>query len=142
MSEVTPNELVEDITLTVSEASVVPAPVDPTLTIPGEAADAKATGDAIAGVIGGLRINSKSPSGGSITLYAGDIYMNNEEGAQTIAAAIESAGDKDADDIIYDETNLISVKGAIDAINTELESELSEADIDGIFDEVFGGGDE
>ena len=141
MSETTPNELVEEITLTVEDASVVPTPIDPTLTIPGEAADAKAAGDAIASVISGLRVNGKAPSSSAVTIYAGDIYMSSDEGAQTVAAAIESAGDKDADDIIYDSVNLVSVKSAIDTINTELESELSEAEIDEIFAEVFGGGD-
>ena len=141
MSEVnpTPEELVEEIRLTVSDATVIPTPIDPTLSNQGEAADAKATGDAIAGVIGNLRVNTKAPVNNAITLYASDIPMSDAEGAQTVAAAIESAADKDASEIMYNATSLISVKDALDTINATLDAELSDEEIDAIFDEVFGG---
>lgn len=141
MSEVNttenPEELVRTITRTVTRAEVIPTPVDPTLSNEGEAADAKATGDAIAGVIGNLRVNTKAPVSNAITIYAGDIAMSDETGAQTVAQAVESAGNKTAAEIMYDSTNLVSVKSAIDDINTALDSELSEEQIDAIFDEVF-----
>ena len=41
-------EGIPEITLQLQVGNTVPAPVDPTLSIEGEAADAKATGDAIA----------------------------------------------------------------------------------------------
>lgn len=44
------NEGIPEITLQLTVMDTVPAPVDPTLTIAGQAADAKATGDAIAAV--------------------------------------------------------------------------------------------
>ena len=143
MSEVTPTpeELVEEITLSVDDASVIPVPIDPTLSNQGEAADAYATGQAIAGVIGNLRVNTKAPTDNAITLYATDIAMSNEEGAQTISEAIEGIGDKDASEIMYDSENLVTVKDAIDGIMEDLDTELSEEEIDDIFEEVFGGDD-
>ena len=141
MSEVTPTDLVEDIELTVEDATVIPMPIDPTLSNEGEAADAKATGDAIAGVIGNLRVNAKAPVNNAVTLYAGDIYVSDETGAQTIAAALEAAASITADDIVYDADNLTSVKDALDGIIDEIDTELSEAQIDTIFEEVFGGDD-
>ena len=135
----TPEELVEEIELTVEDASVIPVPIDPTLSNEGEAADAAATGTAIAGVLANLTVNDKSPVSNAITLYATDIPMSNSAGAQTISEAIDAVGDRDADDIMYDTTNLVSIKDAIDTINTALDSELTIEEIDEIFDEVFGG---
>ena len=143
MSELTPTpeELVEEITLSVDDATVIPVPIDPTLSHQGEAADAYATGQAVAGVIGNLRVNTKAPVSNAITLYGSDIALTSDEGAQTISQAIEGISDKDASEIMYDAENLVTVKDAIDGIITDLDTELSEAEIDGIFDEVFGGDD-
>lgn len=141
MSEVTPQELVEEITRTVEEATVIPAPVDPTLKIPGEAADAKAVGDALAALLGKLILNGKSPVSNILTLYAGDILMSSAQGAQTIAAAVEAAGDKDASEIMYDAATLTTIKGALDDIYDDLDSELTTEAIDTIFESVFGGGE-
>lgn len=141
MSEVTPTpeELVEEIRLTVNDANVIPTPIDPTLSHQGEAADAKATGDAIAGVISNLRVNTKAPSNNEITVYASDILMSNAQGAQTVAAAIESAADKDASEIMYDAANFVTIKAAIDGIKEDIDAELSTEEIDAIIEEVFGG---
>lgn len=135
----TAEQLVRNVTFHVERSNVVPTPVDPTLTNEGEAADAAATGAAIAAVIGNLRINEKAPVSNAITLYAGDIKVSSEEGAATVAEAIEAAGDKGAADIMYDADNLVTVKEALDDIYTVIDSELTEEDIDDIFDEVFGG---
>ena len=139
MSETTPTpeELVEELDYEVEDAEVIPTPIDDTLTISGEAADAKATGDAIAAVLGNLRVNTKAPSSNAITLYASDIAVSDATGAQTIAEALVAVGDKTADDIMYDTVNLVSIKDALDAINTAIDTELSEAEIDAIFDSVF-----
>ena len=142
MSEVTPTpeELVEEIEYEVGDAQVIPSPIDPTLTHEGEAADAKATGDAIAAVFNGATVNGKSAVGKAFMVNAGDIPLSDEEGAQTVAQAIEGIGDKDASEIMYDTTKLVTVKGAIDGIKLDIESELTEEQINNIFDEVFGGG--
>lgn len=141
MSENTPSveDLVETMTLTVDDATVIPTPIDPTLSNAGEAADAKATGDAIAAVLNGATVNGNSPTGKAFMVYAGDIPMSNAAGAQTVAQAIESAADKDATDIMYDAENLVTVKDAIDDLKDSIDSELTTAEIDDILDEVFGG---
>ena len=45
MSEINMNEVVEEV---VSDATVMTVPIDDTLSVSGEAADAKAVGDALA----------------------------------------------------------------------------------------------
>lgn len=139
MSELTPEELVEEVAAEVDEAPVIPAPVDPTLTISGEAADAKATGDAIAAVIGKLLLNGKSAVNNAIILYATDILMSSADGAITISAAVEAANDRDATTIMYDAGNLVTIKAKIDEMVETIDSELSNEDIDTIFESVFGG---
>lgn len=147
MSEVnettqTPEELVKRVRFGVRAANVIPMPIDPTLSNEGEAADAKATGDAIAGILDNLRVNGKSATASGllklITIYAGDILMSSEQGAQTIAEAISAASSIDASNVMYNTQELISVKTALDDIYQQIDSELSEAAIDAIIDEVFG----
>lgn len=139
MSEVnnTPEELVEDITVEAEEAQEIPSPIDPTLTHAGEAADAFATGQAIAAVLTRLILNGKTAVANAITLYAADILMSADPGAQTLAQAIEAAGDKDAVDIMYDADNLVTVKDALD----QLDADMTNEEIDEIFENVFGGGE-
>lgn len=141
MSELTPTpeELIEEVTFTVDEAQVVPMPIDPTLSHEGEAADAAAVGNAIAGVFVGATVNGKNIVNKAVTVYSADIKMSDAEGAQSIAEAFESIQDKDASEIMYDTENLVTVKDALDGIAEDLESEISTEEIDAILDEVFGG---
>ena len=141
MSEVTPTpeELIEDIEYEVEDAEVVESPIDPTLSIPGASADAKATGDAIAAVFTGAKINNKSFTNKSVTLYGSDIALTNVEGAQTLTEAINAIGQKTADGITYDAENLITVKGALDDIYDQLDTDLTTDEIDALFTEVFEG---
>lgn len=140
-NDVNPEELVEEVGYTVNDATVIPTPIDPTLTIEGEAADAKATGDAIASVFVGATVNGKSATNKAFIVYAGDILLSSEQGAQTVLQAIDNVVDKDASQIIYDQTELITVKDAIDGIKTEMDTELTEEQIDEIINDVFGGED-
>lgn len=123
----------------VRSASVIPIPIDPTLTHQGEAADAYATGQAIANVWDGATVNGKAPVNKAFTVYATEMLMSNEQGAQNVAQAIENANGRTANDIMYDAQNLTTVKGAIDGIKSDMDGEISEAEIDEIFEEVFGG---
>lgn len=138
----TAESLVRNVTFSVERSSVVPMPIDPTLSNEGEAADAKATGDAIDAVFSGAKVNGKSFVDKEATIYAGDVLMSDEEGAQTIKAAVEGISDKDASEIMYDPDNLVTIKGAIDGIKTEIDTELTSEEIDAIFDEVFEEDDE
>lgn len=140
MSEhVTAEELVRNVTFSLQRSSVIPMPIDPTLSNEGEAADAKATGDAIAAAVGVLKVNNKSASSNNFTLYASDINMSNAAGAKTISQAIQDAEDRDASDIIYDADESQSVAAAIDDIKDALDTGLDDTEIDEIFAEVFGG---
>ena len=133
----TPEELVEEISYEVEDASVIPTPIDTTLSIAGEAADAKATGDAIAAVFSGAKVNNKSFASKSVTLYGSDINLTNETGAQTLAEAINAIGQKTADGINYDTENLVTVKDALDDIYEQMDTDLTTAEIDALFAEVF-----
>ena len=146
----TPEQLVETVNFQIenatptvrhsmSRATVIPVPIDPTLSIQGEAADAKATGDAIAGVWSGATVNGKSATGKAFVVDATDILMSDDPDDQTVAEAIESVENRTAADIMYDAENLITVKGEIDSIKDEIDSEISESEIDEIIEEVFGG---
>ena len=141
MSEITPTpeELVEEISYTVDDATVIPSPIDPTLSHEGEAADAKATGDAIAAVFTGATVNGKAAVGKAFTIYGSDIALTYATGSPTIAAALESVGDKDASQIMYDAQNLVTIKDEIDGIKTDIDTEITTDEIDAIFEEVFGG---
>ena len=137
MSEVTPEELNVNIRATIQASTEIPSPVDPTLKIAGAAADAKATGDKIAAALGKLKINDKSVSDNAVTLYGSDIKVSDETGAQTLTAAIEAAGNKTANDIIYDTGTLQTTKAAIDEIKEAMETDLDQDDVDEIMAAVF-----
>lgn len=185
MSEL--NEQVEEV---VEDSPVVTIPLDETLTRHGEAADAKAVGDAIAGIQTNVTVNGQAkgadndikvgaehvPYSTGVTVKqkldaidgktADDIPMSSGQGAQTIAEAIDNAGAKSADQIPMAEGSLETVAERIDTIEDsvsdveqalseyeettdsaiqnlqEADTELTDAEVHAIVNEVFGGGDE
>ena len=137
MSEVTPTELNEEFQMTVQDASVIPVPVDPTLSHQGEAADAYATGQAVAAASSGMSVNGKSFVNKAATVYAGDIKMSSDEAAQTVSEAIEAVNEKTADDIIFDTTELTTVKDAIDGISQEVDEPITDDELDEVIEDVF-----
>ena len=139
MSESTAETLVRRVRIGVRAASTIPTPIDPTLSNQGEAADAAATGAAIAAVIGNLRVNGKAATNNAITVLAGDIPMSSAAGAASIADTIENLQGKNAANILYDTDNNVSIKAALDDIYTTLDTEMTETEIDDVFDAVFGG---
>jgi hypothetical protein len=138
MSEVnpTPEELVEEISYQVEDATVIPFPIDPTLSIEGEAADAKAVGDALLNVAQNIKVNSKTAdSTGNIIVYAGDILMSDAQGAQSIATVIESTEDRTGEDIYYKAGGDTSIAETVDEIIDAVTDGVTEEEIDSIFDD-------
>lgn len=138
MSELnpTPEELVENIDMEVEDASVIPVPVDPTLSNEGEAADAAATGAAIAAIVAVKKVNSTSPDGtGNVLLYATAIPMSNAAGAQTVAEAMVSVQAQTGDVIKYEEGEDDTIKAVVDEVITACTDGCTDDEIDGIFED-------
>lgn len=101
MSEINLNDVV---TQTVRDAEVITVEIDDTLSISGEAADAKAVGDALAlkadaSSVNTIKVNEQEADNqGQILLNGGDIPMSDSD-TTTLAAAITAAGGKTAADI-------------------------------------------
>lgn len=147
LNEVTPEEQVVDIDAevdvdpvvdiesTVEASPTTPNAIDNTLTQEGVAADAKATGDAIAAVFNGAKVNNKSFENKEVTLYAGDIAMSNEDGAQTVAAAVEAVGDRTAEDILFSSEGTDTTNGVVTEIWEAVANGCTNDEIDSIFDD-------
>lgn len=149
-----PEELIEEVGYTVEDAEVIPSPIDPTLSHAGEAADAKATGDAIKAVAVIVNGKSRDTSTGAITVYASDIPISGEEGAQTIDEAIDGANSRTGAEIALDgsEDSLTiaeAYQGAaqyveqLDTRLTEVEQsatdEMTAEEVDTIYDTIMEG---
>lgn len=97
MSEINTDNNIEtegipEITLQLEVQQTVQAPIDPTLTIAGEAADAKATGDAIAAAQTALQTEIDTLGGSISTLVGtlfpvGCIYVSTSDSAPTFGGA-------------------------------------------------------
>lgn len=153
MSELNNNEdLNEAVEVTVDDADVITVPIDDTLSNSGEAADAKAVGDALAlkadrselqttitvngqgadnqGVIIVTAADTKMSSSDNTTVKAAieavdgktaaDIPMSSEQGAQSIAEAIEESEGRTADAIAMSATDPTTVKSAVETVATNV----------------------
>ncbi len=138
MSEInpTPEELVENIDMEVEDNTVVPMPIDPTLSHEGEAADAKATGDAIAAIAAVKKVLGQSPDEtGDVAINATQIPMSSEPGAQTISEAVLGVQAQTADTIYYVSGETDTVKSVVDGIITACTDGCTDEEIDEIFEE-------
>ena len=157
MSEINLNEAVEE---TVDDATVMTVPIDDTLSISGEAADAKAVGDALAlkadaSSIQNIKVNEEQADNqGQILLYGTDVPMSSTD-TTTLKAAIEANAAKTGADINVsgsDSTKISAKLAALDAKTTDgimydsansvtasaaIEGELSTNEIDAILTAVF-----
>ena len=182
-------ELMEQVEEEVDDAQVITVPIDDTLTHSGEAADAKAVGDALARkpdreeIPTNITVNGKDrDANNNISVYAADvpydsgtgqptvkekldsldgrtaeeIPMNDGENPQTVAEAIAAAGGKTAEDIPMGAEDMTPISEAIAEIvdaaqetaqdvqelQTTVADELTDEEIAGVFEEVFGGSEE
>ena len=133
MSEINMNE---EVVMVVEDASVITTPIDDTLTISGDAADAKAVGDALAlkadiSQITGITVNGQSADAqGAILVDGTQIEMSSTD-TTTLAEAIEAATERNGDDIpIDDEEGATSIAAHVTALETdvtELQGDMEDA---------------
>ena len=128
MSEINPNE---EVTVVVEDAEVITTPIDATLTISGDAADAKAVGDALAlkadlSAINTIKVNEQSADNqGQILLTGEDVPLNDEEDAPTIAEAVAAEQGKTASDIpMTSEEDSDTIADAIDALQAKTAADI------------------
>ena len=122
-----PNEL----DFTINEAAVVPVPVDATLSIEGQAADAKAVGDALADkadkseLATAITVNGQAADAqGAILVTAEHVPMDDNE-SETVAQAIATQAARTGEDIpINGSTGAVSIEAALDAKVDEVIAEL------------------
>jgi len=103
------NDVIEEV---VEDAEVITVPIDDTLTISGEAADAKAVGDALAlkadrsELQSTVNVNGQTPDAqGNILLYANHVPMSNAQDAPSVQAAVQEIQGWDASDLNVDNTD-------------------------------------
>lgn len=116
----------EGVQVMVEDATVITVPIDDTLTKSGEAADAKAVGDALALKADASSVNAISVNGetadnqGAILINATDIPMSDALGAQTVAEAIAGLGGETAESIPMSSEDSTTVAAKIAAMDTEI----------------------
>ena len=128
MSEIntTPEDLVEEIELEIDDANVIPIPIDPTLTHPGEAADAKATGDAIRRMGANININGVvADMDGTFHVYPADIPMSDAQGAQNVGQVLEDIGGRTGEDILINSESSETIDETISGITTGIAEQIA-----------------
>ena len=114
------SDLNEQVNVLVEDASVITVPIDTTLTNSGEAADAKAVGDALAlkadiASVVTISVNGESADNqGAILIDGGDIPVSSDD-ATKLDVAIGALQAKDASTIIFENTE--TIKDHVDAID-------------------------
>lgn len=136
MSEVN-EELNEQMEEEMDDASVITVPIDDTLSNSGEAADAKAVGDALAlkadrsEIQTAIKVNGQSADNeGQILVYANQINMSDELDAKTVAETIEEVDEK-VDDLTGEDIDLDATPahGTVAEAIADLAADFSDADI-------------
>ena len=102
----------EEVEVVVDDATVITVPIDDTLTNSGEAADAKAVGDALAlkadksELQTAVNVNGQTADAqGTILVRAEHIKMADSLDAETVKHAVETLQGQDAGDIPMDKAN-------------------------------------
>ena len=133
------NEVVEEF---IEDASVITVPIDDTLSNSGEAADAKAVGDALAlkadksELSAAINVNGQSADNkGKIILLAEHVPMADTQGADSVKDAIEAANARTAEDILMETGGEETVADVIQEIDEALTVGVTDEEIDAIFDD-------
>ena len=124
-------ELNEQVEETVDAAEIITAPIDTTLTHSGEAADAKAVGDALAGkadrseVQSNITVDGQSKdANGNITVRAQHIPYGTT-GNETVKSKLDELAGKTAENIpMTDGENPQSIAEAIDSVGSKTADQI------------------
>ena len=128
MSEVNQNEEVnlnEEVSVVVEDATVITTPIDDTLSISGDAADAKAVGDALAlkadlEDVQNIKVNNQSADNqGQIYIDGEDIPMSGTD-STTLKAAITAAAGKTGADIAVSGSDSTKISAKFTAVEGQL----------------------
>ena len=137
MSEL--NEIFEE---TLIDTDVITVPIDTTLTHSGEAAEAKAVGDALAlkadksELQAAISVNGQTADAqGAILLNAGEIPMTDAQGSDTVYQAVQLLDNKTGQQIHLRAGETQTIEGAISDIEDSLGEGVTDEEIDAIFDD-------
>lgn len=128
MSEVNQNEEVnlnEEVSVVVEDATVITTPIDDTLSISGDAADAKAVGDALAlkadlEDVQNIKVNNQSADNqGQIYIDGEDIPMSGTD-STTLKEAITAAAGKTGADIAVSGSDSTKISAKFTAVEGQL----------------------
>ena len=131
MSEINLNE---EVTMVVEDANVITTPIDDTLTVSGDAADAKAVGDALAlkadkSQLTNVTVNGQAPDQQGAILIDGTDIPANDTDEDTIAEALAALDEKTGADIAIDgETGsdtIANVVGGIQELMATFEADTT-----------------
>ena len=142
MSEVNSPDLNEDIQDEIDDAEVITVPIDDTLSISGEAADAKAVGDALAQKADrselpiAIKVNGQEADNQGLILVSAEEIAMSDEDETTVAEAIAAAAGKTADEILMEEDGETTIAEAIAGLQ-EADTELTAAEIHAIVAAAF-----
>ena len=131
MSEINMNE---EVVMVVEDATVITTPIDDTLTVSGDAADAKAVGDALAlkadkSQLTSVSVNGQDPDAQGAILIAGTDIPANDETQDTVADALAALDAKTGADIaINTDEGAASISDTIGDIQTALENDSLDRD--------------
>ncbi len=124
------SELNENVNLSVDDATGITVPIDDTLSIQGQAADAKAVGDALADkadrseLSTAVNVNGQSADAQGTILVTGEDIPVSDDDQTTLQAAVEAIQDWDAADINVDDSAISPV--TVQAAITELQGRTAE----------------
>lgn len=122
MSENTSTSDLNDVfTVEFADAEVITVPIDDTLSNSGEAADAKAVGDALAGKadlsdIANIKVNAQAADNQGQILLSGEDVPVSDEDTRTIAVAIGAAEGRTAADIQMSSSDSTTISAKIEAV--------------------------